>query len=232
MNSLAIVMPALNEATNIEGVICKLRATVPSVTIWVIDDSSEDDTLVVAHKTGATVLSLAARLGPWGASQAGIRHAHQLGFEYVLTMDADGQHLPESIPTLVSAMQRSKADIVIGSATSRGSRLRKVAWKLMRGVSGLHFSDLTSGLRLYNSKAMSFVADERASYLQYPDIGVLALAMRNNLKVVETEVEMADRQQGVSRIFSSWLAVLLYMINTLLLGASKRSRYKSKANSK
>ena len=111
--------------------------------------------------------------------------------------DADGQHLPEAVMKLTTAMQDSDADIVIGSAPARGSTLRVVAWQLIRFVSGLTVTDLTSGFRLYNKTAMDLIADERASYLQYQDIGILALALENELKISEVAVKMAPRQQGV-----------------------------------
>ena len=226
MDSLVIVIPALNEAPSIGGLVEMLSGAVPGAIVLVVNDGSDDDTDIEAERAGADVLSLATRLGPWAATQAGIRRARDLGFENALTMDADGQHLPETVPILIAAMRSSGADIVIGSAPARGSNLRNVAWKMIRLVSGLRITDLTSGFRLYNSEAMALIASERASYLQYQDIGILALALEHKLSIVEVSVEMAHRQQGVSRIFNSWLAVGVYMLNTLLLGFSKRSRYK------
>ena len=225
VNQLLIVIPALNEAGTLRDLLSALSTEVPAANVLVVNDASEDETEAEALAAGVEVLSLATRLGPWGATQAGIRRACELGFENVLTMDADGQHLPATVTRLLSAMQISGADIVIGSAPARGSKLRIIAWHMMRFVSGLTITDLTSGFRLHNRRAMRLIADERASYLQYQDIGILALALEHRLQVVEETVEMAPRQQGGSRIFSSWLAVIVYMLNTLLLGFSKRSRY-------
>ena len=226
MTQLLIVIPALNEAGTLRDLLFCLSTKVSGASVLVVNDASEDETEAAAWYGGADVLSLATRLGPWGATQAGIRRACELGFENVLTMDADGQHLPETIATLTSAMQKSGADIVIGSAPARGSVLTNIAWKMMRLVSGLRITDLTSGFRLYNRDAIDLIADERASYLQYQDVGILALALEHQLQIIEVAVEMAPRQQGVSRIFNSWLSVCVYMLNTLLLGLSKRSRYK------
>jgi glycosyltransferase involved in cell wall biosynthesis len=225
MTQLVVVIPALNEEATIGELVTTLRVQ-SMTTVCVVDDASGDETAAEALRAGAEVLQLATQLGPWGATQAGIRRACELGFENVLTMDADGQHFPDAISTLTSAMRSSDADMVIGSAPARGSRLRNIAWKMIRLVSGLRITDLTSGFRLYNSEAMALIANERASYLQYQDIGILALALENKLRIVEVPVEMAQRQQGVSRIFNSWLSVGVYMLNTLLLGFSKRSRYK------
>ena len=230
MEKLIVVIPALNEAPTLRTLVAALLADNPAISVLVVNDASDDDTAIEAMRAGAGVLTLSVRLGPWGATQAGVRQARELGFEYALTMDADGQHLPATITRLISTMMESNADIVIGAAPSRGSRLRNVAWKMMRFVSGLEITDLTSGFRLYNRDAMNLVASERASYLQYQDIGVLALALEHKMRVVEAAVEMAPRQQGVSRIFNSWLSVMVYMLNTLLLGLSKRSRHRGALN--
>jgi len=230
LDKLIVVIPALNEALTLRNLVASLLADYPEISVLVVDDASEDDTATEALSAGAGLLSLSVRLGPWGATQAGVRRACDLGFEYALSMDADGQHLPGTITQLIEAMNESDADIVIGSAPCRGSALRNLAWKMMRVVSGLEITDLTSGFRLYNKRAMNLVANERASYLQYQDIGVLALVLEHKMRVVEAAVEMAPRQQGVSRIFNSWLAVVVYMLHTLLLGLSKRSRYRSAMN--
>jgi glycosyltransferase involved in cell wall biosynthesis len=225
-------MPARNESGTISDVISQIWAVSPLINVIVVNDCSDDETEEKALLAGADVLSLAIPLGSWGATQAGIRRAYELGFEIVVTMDADGQHLPESLKRLTSAMRKNGSDIVVGSAPGRGSKLRIFAWRMMRLVSGLEITDLTSGFRLYNRKAMNLLADERASYLQYQDIGILALALERELQIIEVDVDMAPRQQGVSRIFNSWISVMVYMLNTLLLGLSKRSRYRSTLNAR
>ena len=226
MDSLAIVIPALNEGRTIGAVVASLSVRLPRARVLVVSDASDDNTESEALSAGAEVLPLATGLGPWGATQTGIRRARELGYKNVVTMDADGQHLPEAVPKLISTMRNSGAHIVIGAAPARGSKLRNIAWKMMRLVSGLRIRDLTSGFRLYSSEAMGLIADERASYLQYQDVGILALALERELQIIEVPVEMAPRQQGVSRIFNSWLSVGVYMLSTLLLGFSKRSRYR------
>ena len=110
--------------------------------------------------------------------------------------------------------------------------MRLAAWRMMQFSSGLRFSDLTSGFRFYDAEAMSLIVGSRASYFQNQDVGILALAVEHKLQIIEVDVDMAPRQQGVSRIFNSWLSVTIYMLNTLLLGLSKRSRYRSTLNAR
>jgi glycosyltransferase involved in cell wall biosynthesis len=90
-----VVIPAHNEEEDIGQVIrdLKSRSNFPVV---VIDDASTDRTRESAMENGATVIPLAVQLGAWGATQTGLRYAQRNGFEYAITMDADGQHQSES----------------------------------------------------------------------------------------------------------------------------------------
>lgn len=219
----AIIMPALNEEATIVTLLDDICRTT-DLPVWLIDDGSSDETASLAAERGAHVVSLPVRLGAWGATQTGIRKALSQSLDYVVTMDADGQHDPEDITALAEPVMRGECDVVIGSATARGSRLRRWAWRLMRLTSGLQCEDLTSGFRVMNRKALAVLAGPRASYLDYQDVGVLLLLEREGLSLLEVPVAMPPRSDGKSRIFSSWLAVMHYMIHTLLLGASKRKR--------
>lgn len=221
-NATFYILPALNEEASVAAVISGLKEVDPNGVVVVVDDASTDSTILRAASQGACVLPLVDQLGAWGAMQAGLRYAAEKGCERVVTLDADGQHPPAEVPKLLSAIDQTGANVVIGACGLRGSRLRRFAWRMMRGVSGISAEDLTSGFRLYDRQAVDILVSERASYLEQQDVGVLALLLRNNLKVVEVEVSMSPRAVGTSRIFSSWAKVCWYMLQTLLLSASKR----------
>jgi hypothetical protein len=137
-------------------------------------------------------------------------------------MDADGQHLAESLPILLQPIIKQEADVTIGACTERGSAMRKIAWKLMKKVSGLRLEDLTSGFRVYDRIAIRRLAGWQATLLQYQDVGVLAMLQASGLRIVDVEVNMQPRTHGISRIFYSWTSVIYYMSYTLLLGFTKR----------
>lgn len=187
--------------------------------ILVVDDASTDETRERARAAGAEVVALAYQLGAWKATQTGMRYAVDNGFEQVITFDADGQHLPESLTQLQAASV--EADLVVGSCIQRGSLLRRFAWRYFRMLSGVGLADFTSGLRLYNKKAVVLLSREEASMLEYQDIGVLMLLASANLRFREVSVQMASRVSGVSRIFGSWRAVAYYMAYTTFLCLSK-----------
>lgn len=213
-----IVIPSRNEATTIGAVVRGVRDEGYS-DVLVVDDGSTDDTGRIARESGALVVRAPLAQGAWGAMQTGIRYAVRHNFTSVITMDADGQHLPKQIGRLFKAA--AHADVVIGACTQRGSRSRKLAWAFFRHITGFSLDDLTSGFRLYDSRACQVLAGDEATLIDYQDLGVLLLLRNSGLTISEVDVEMAPRIDGISRIFYSWWAVLRYMLETTVLCLAK-----------
>ncbi len=192
--------------------------------VVVIDDASMDATATRARAAGATVLSLAIPLGAWGALQAGLRYAASRGYQHVITMDADGQHPAEAIDTLLAPLVAGTADVVIGAHPARASRARRFAWHWFRLLTRFSIEDITSGFRAYNNRAIHLLAGPEASLLDYQDVGVLLILSRGGIVIHEIPVVMALRRNGKSRVFSSWLMVVRYMLQTSVLCLARIGR--------
>lgn len=219
-----VVVPVHNEAAALPGVIRELQLY-PELDVLIVDDASTDGSLTVARASGARVLPLTLKLGAWGAMQTGIRYAHKHGYSHVITMDGDGQHHSHEIASLISTMRRHpEADVVIGACVVRGSRLRRIAWRFFRSITGIAIEDITSGFRLYNQRAIGELVKKQATLLEYQDVGVLLMLRSTGMKIIETDVSMTPRQNGKSRIYSSWLMVAYYMLVTTILSISKYKR--------
>jgi glycosyltransferase involved in cell wall biosynthesis len=211
---LLIVIPAKDEAETIGAVI---RSLVEKGFhhVFVIDDHSSDGTGDIARAAGAMVARPVLPLGAWGGMQLGIRYAVAHGHEAVITMDADGQHEVAEIPALLAAA--GQADVVIGAHPQRASALRQLAWRWFRMIAGFELRDLTSGFRYYNHDAITLLAQDEATLIDYQDVGVLLLLRKAGLRLLEVPVSMNTRQVGRSRIFNSWFSVSRYMVTTTLL---------------
>lgn len=93
---IAVIIPALNAERTLRQVVADARAQLEPV--LVIDDGSRDATGDVARAAGATVLRHDVNRGKGGALKTGFRWAMENGFDGVITLDADGQHLAAEIP--------------------------------------------------------------------------------------------------------------------------------------
>ena len=217
----AVVIPAFNEADTIGNVVRSAYRHI-NLPVWVIDDCSTDATRERALTAGARVLRLPFQMGAWGATQTGLRYAHEIGLEFVVTMDADGQHDAKSAQDLLSPVVSGEADVALGTFEARGSKMRRTAWKMMRLASGLEFRDPTSGYRAMNAAAVKALIGPAASMLDHQDVGVLILLVRAQLRIREIPVNMFPRRNGQSRIFSTWRLVFAYMVHTLTLALAKR----------
>lgn len=193
-----------------------MRAVVGS-DILVVNDASDDETSGQARLAGATVIDLPYRLGAWGAAQTGLRYAKRNGFGVALTLDADGQHHPEELPALLEGWRLSGAHVAIGTFPSRLSAAKRLAWRYFRLLTGIGVQDFTSGLRVYDRRAISVLASRKASLLDYQDLGVLMLLRKKGLRLHEVPTVMSPRRTGGSRVFSSWLMVARYMLHTTVL---------------
>lgn len=214
-----IVIPAQNEEATIGNLLIELRERF-DFDIVVVDDYSTDRTAQIAREEGALVLPHIRALGAWKAAQTGIRYAYNRNYQAVITLDADGQHLPKEIDTLLESAKEG-VDVVIGACLSRGTFLRHVAWRMFRSISGIRVRDITSGFRWYNLAAIRVLSAKEATMLEFQDLGVLLLLQSLKLKIVEVNVAMNKRTNGKSRIFSSWFKVALYMLSTFLVCLTK-----------
>jgi len=217
-----VVIPAYNEAANIANVIAGVREQLPQTTILVVDDCSPDRTAEVARAAGALVLRLPINLGDGAARQAGFKYANSLGADWVVQMDGDGQHRPESIPTLLAPILADEADLVIGSrflglGDYHAQRARRIGMRLFAAIAswaiGQTITDPTSGFRAMNRRAYQFFCGN-AYPQQYPDADVLIAAYRAGLRLMEVPVLM--RQSTTGQTIHAGLRPLYYVYKMLL----------------
>ena len=218
-----VVVPARDEAPTVERLV-QGAARCAGCEVLVVSDASTDGTASAARRGGARVIELPLHLGAWGATQAGLRYALRHGFDTVITLDADGQHDPKSLPGLIAAQAHGGADVVIGTYPERLSTAKRLAWHWFRTLTGLAIEDLTSGLRVYGPRAVRLLARSDATLLDYQDVGVLLLLRRHVLRVDEVPVVMYPRGAGHSRVFASWLVVARYMLQTTVLCLARVGR--------
>src|SRR3954469_7283400 len=122
-----VIVPTYNELENLERILQRLAASVPTAHALVVDDGSPDGTGELPEKLAdrdprVHVLRRAAKSGLGPAYVAGFRWARERGYDVVVEMDADGSHAPEELPRLLAPLR--DADVVLGSRWVAGGAVR------------------------------------------------------------------------------------------------------------
>ena len=198
---LLIIIPAYNEAENIERVVRNLIDDYPQYDYVVVNDGSKDDTGEICRKCGFNVLNLPVNLGLSGAVQTGMKYAYENGYDAAIQYDGDGQHDAAYIGMMLEALAEGN-DIVIGSrfvtqkkdhsARMIGSRVIEAMIKLRTGVT---INDPTSGMRLFGRKMLKEFAYSM-NYGVEPD--TVSYLITRGAKVKEVQVVMKERVAGES----------------------------------
>ncbi len=218
---LLVIIPAYNEEAAIGEVVREVRAVLPGTPVLVIDDCSVDGTRMLARYAGAEVLGLPHHLGLGGCVQAGYKLAFELGYDYVVRVDGDGQHDPAYIPKILEALKNSDCDMVIGSRFENGDGqythwTRAIGINLfrlvLRPILGKPVHDPTSGFVGVKRSALEVFS--RSFPLEYPEIEALVVLQRKRFKFQEVPCRMRPRAGGKSSITA--LKSLSYLVHVLL----------------
>jgi len=209
---VVVVIPAYNEERFIGSVV--LRAQKSADRIIVVDDGSIDATAEVAQAAGAIVIQHEQNKGKGVALNTGFQYARKLKPEMVITIDADGQHVPEEIDRLSAPIREGTADIVVGSRylekTSKVPRHR--IWghrffNIMTGqASGVSLSDSQSGFRAFSKRALETITFKSSSFSVESEMQFLA--SEQNLNIVEVPITIHYDEKPKRSVMVHGLIVL------------------------
>lgn len=214
-SDVLIIIPAYNEAENIEAVVDVLEKDYPMYDYVVVNDGSRDATAEICKRRGYHLLDLPINVGLSGGVQAGMLYAMRHGYEYAIQFDGDGQHDPAYIAPMLEEMGKGY-DIVIASrfvTKKKPHGLRMLGSRII-GLSlllttGKRIKDPTSGMRMVNKKVIRAMALTN-DYGPEPD--TVAHLIRSGARVSEIQAEMRERTAGESYLsFSRSIRYMLHM---------------------
>ena len=221
MSELVVLIPAFNEQAAVGDVVRSVRESMPGVPVLVVDDCSLDGTIPIAKAAGAEVLSLPHHLGLGGAVQAGYKLAFELGFQYVIRVDGDGQHDARDIPRIYDALRKSGCEMVIGSRFMEGETVYTSLARslgihffrmILRPILGKDVRDPTSGFVGVNRNALQVFS--KSFPLEYPEIEALVVLQRKAFRFVEEPCRFHPRRTGKSSITP--MKSIYYIVHVLL----------------
>ncbi len=164
------ILPAYNVARHLPDLLPRLLTLRPEIETVVIDDGSEDGTAEVAEKLGVEVLRHRQNQGKGMALRTGFERTLQGGHPACITLDADGQHLPEEIPRFLEAWERGGA-VVVGSRMEQNQsmpwlrkRTNEVMSLIVSGLAAQRIPDSQSGFRLIDARVLRDIRLESNRY--------------------------------------------------------------------
>ena len=154
-----VLIPCFNEELTIASLVMKSKKFVDAVVV--VDDGSSDETVSIAKGSGALVLSHKQNKGKSHAIKTGFQYALDHGYEYVITLDGDGQHNPDEIPLLLKDLKEKKLDVSLGiryGDTTEMPGWRKIGKRILDYTTSIgnggRVTDSQSGFRGFNRKAL------------------------------------------------------------------------------
>ncbi|MDD5730961.1 MAG: glycosyltransferase family 2 protein [Candidatus Omnitrophica bacterium] len=187
-----VIIPAYNEAKTISGIVSLIRSQ--AIEVVIIDDGSLDNTSGLAQENGAFVIKNTQNQGKGASLNKGFNYALDKGFDAVITMDGDGQHLPEEIPDLIGAAEAKKADIVLGNRmqNTKGMPFVRIltnkfmSW-LISVIAKQDIPDTQCGFRLIKKEVLKSVFIKSSKYEAESEI--LIKASRAGFKIASVPVK-------------------------------------------
>lgn len=219
-NKVLFVIPAYNEAENIEKVLKEINSDVSLADIVVVNDGSKDDTSKIVNENNIKCIDMIYNVGYAMAVQTGLKYAYQNGYDYVIQFDADGQHIAKEAIKLLRFSQKENADIVIGSRYLKDMGypcpiFRRIGTKLFEFLIKVfckkRIADPLSGFQCLNKKVIEKYS-KMGNYPEFPDANLVIEMLMEGYKIVEVPVKMRLREVG-SSMHGGIIKPIKYMIN-------------------
>jgi len=197
------LIPAYNEAARVGDVVTAARRHVDEVVV--VDDGSTDETAGVAEQAGATVLRHPQNLGKGAAITTALDYFGRSNAELAILLDADGQHDPSEIDKFVEAVEKEKADVVVGTRMGDVRGMPRVrlwtnqftSWVTSK-LAGQKIPDSQCGFRLLRRAVLK---DLRPSTARFEtETEMLIQAGRAGHKIVSVPVRTIYEPDRASRI--------------------------------
>jgi glycosyltransferase involved in cell wall biosynthesis len=203
-----IVIPAYQAAPSLGEVVRRAIAVSSPETVLVVDDGSTDGTGDVAHADGVQVLRHEHNRGKGAAMQTGFQHWLKRDVVGVVTVDADGQHMPEEIHKLLAQAEQG-ADLVLGVRDhlfGEMNRLRRTSNRISTGLISFaarnSVSDVQTGFRFYSRRLIETIGLRESGF--EAESAVFVRASRRGLSVATTPIELGFSDGTVTSHYRPW----------------------------
>lgn len=235
-DKILFVIPAYNEADNIEKVLKEIKRDVKNADILVINDCSKDNTRQIVEQNGVKCISNIFNMRYAMAVQTGFKYAYENDYDFVIQFDADGQHVAKYANDMLKKIKDTNCDIVIGSrflkkTDYKHSFFRMIGTKLFRFTIKLFchkkITDPTSGFQCLNRRVIERYC-KMGNYPEFPDANLIIEMLYDGYSIEEVSVHMRARENGVSMHSGVWkpikymIKIFYSIIITIIKNVGKR----------
>ncbi len=218
--NICVLIPSYNEARTIGQIVAELRAQ--GHTVYVVDDGSSDNTARIAHDAGAVVVKHKRNLGKGASLREGFKHIVKMGFEAVIIMDGDGQHLVSDISNFIRKMETSGADMIIGNRMDDVSQMPRERIYTNRFMSSLisllssqSIPDTQSGFRLIKSDILEKVNLKSSNYEIESELIIKSARAGFRIESVPIKTIYSDETSKVNP-FVDTIRFIVFVMKTLI----------------
>jgi len=222
-----VIIPTYNERENIEAIAAATLEASPNVDILFVDDNSPDGTGQIAERLAKEneriqVLHRKEKNGLGQAYISGFKWALERPYQFIMEMDCDFSHNPKEIPLFRETAFRG-ADLVLGSRYKGG--IRVINWPLSRlmlscaaavyvkMITGMPFTDPTSGFKCFRRKVLETIPFERIAANGYGfQIEMTHKAWMRGFRIEEIPIIFEDRQEGISKMSANIISEALLLV--------------------
>ncbi|MEN9339302.1 MAG: hypothetical protein RIQ62_614 [Bacteroidota bacterium] len=225
--TISVVIPTFNEGESIEYVLNELLAYSRKhpIKVIVVDDGSTDHTQDILNRITNSnptfplhIITHSQNRGYGGAIKSGIS---AVDTDYVVTIDADGQHNLHDIEGLKLKMLDEKADMCIGNRNFKGSTfyrniIKKLVLYIVRKSTGININDLNSGMKFYKTTIVQSLLKYAPNGMPFSDTIVL-LHHQFRYKITEADIIIRSRENGKSTInYKTAIYTLVEVANIII----------------
>jgi len=224
-----VILPTYNELGNLAPMVHAILDQGAMFDILVIDDGSPDGTGLLADRLKeefpgrVEVMHRQGKLGLATAYLTGFRYGLSRGYEYLFEMDADFSHNPQYLPKFIETMQKTGADVVLGSRYVNGGGATNWPWYrrlISRGGSlyastllGLGLKDVTGGFKCFRRTVLEHLDLDQIQSSGYGfQIEMTYRAVQAGFTVVEMPIIFEERREGQSKMSASIFMEALWMV--------------------
>jgi glycosyltransferase involved in cell wall biosynthesis len=212
---VSVIIPAYNAGDTLGDLLAEAVEWVDLCDVMVVNDGSDDATAAIIERSPVISLAHVANCGKGRALRTGFAHALSLGYDAVITLDADGQHDPRYIPELIDLSREGHYDIVVGSRRNNFAGMsfarylsNSITTVVVSLLAGQKIEDSQCGYRLIRREVLEAIVLETDGYQMESEL--LIKAGRRGFTIGQVPIDIrSSATSHIRHLSDTWKFVVM-----------------------